>query len=81
MRIHTDQRYTQQIFHAFRDLSKTIHQLAAHILRFVPALDRSDPLINIQLLVFVDNIALRNESIHIQIDRCDKINDLFLPFH
>ena len=61
--------HCEEVLHHLRRFSKTVQQLFHHILILFPVLDRRDPFVNIQLLVFIRNIFFRNVRIDLQVDR------------
>ena len=64
--------YFQKELHFFRNISKTVNQLLYHIVHLFLRLDGSNSLINIQLMIFIWYIRIRNIRIDIDIQCCRK---------
>ena len=74
-----DEGDPQQIVHGLWNIPKPVDQFILHIHIFLLGLDGRDPLIHIQLLIFILNI--RNRNIRIDIAVYHRLEILFLvPF-
>ena len=70
----------QQVLYGFRRLPETVHELLQHILVLLLVLYAGNAFVYVQLLVFVWNVAGRDEGIHIQVDGCLEVLLLFDSF-
>ena len=64
---HPDQGYLDQILYGLWYISKAVLQFFSHIIAFRFIFKTCDPLVNIKLLNFIDNIRRRDKCIHIHI--------------
>ena len=75
MGVRTDQRNPQQVLRRFRYLSETVQQFLPHVVAFLLVLDPRDPLIDVQLLHFIDDVRGRDIGVRLQIDTRIEIFD------
>ena len=58
----------EKVLYGSRWFPEAVHQLLQHIVPLLLGLDTGDPLVNIQLLHLVFDIALGDKSVHIQVN-------------
>ena len=76
MRHRFQLRHLEKILHRLRDVSEAVDQFILHIHIFLIRFDGGNPLIYIQLQIFILNIAVRNKGVDIAVHRRFKV--LFL---
>ena len=69
MRLALDQGHLQQILNASGRLSIAVHKLIQHILVLILSADGRDALVQIQFLVLIRDIGIRQECVDGEIDR------------
>ena len=73
-------RYQEQIFHRFWYIAETVDEFVLHIHVFFLVFNAGNPLVNIQLLVFIFDIGCRNIGIDIAVYHSLKALVFLLPF-